>query len=68
MHNGNVESLRVFSKEDDARRVALNLVREQRDVIDFGSTMEDLTDKELLEDWPKFSGGDDIQVFPVDVE
>ena len=67
MHNGNVETIRAFKKEADAHEAAITLVREQRVLLDEGSS-EGMSDEELLENWASVSGGDDIQQFPVDVE
>ena len=67
MHNGNVETIRVFRNEKDTRDAAVRLVREQRDLLD-EALAGGMSDEELLYDWVSVSGGDDIQLFPVDVE
>lgn len=67
MHNGNVETIRAFRDEKNARDAAVRLVHEQREFLD-EALAGGMSDKELLDDWASVSGGDDIQLFPVDVE
>lgn len=66
-HNGNMETIRAFREECNARKTAFAIVHEQRDLLD-DALVEGMSDEELLDDWASVSGGDDIQLFPMDVE
>ena len=61
-HNGNMETIRAFDDE-----AAVRLVHEQRDNLD-EALVSGVSDVDLLDDWARVSGGDDIQLFPMEVE